>query len=138
MSQRKIKPICLCPERVGVSCPLQFFILKEATEVEDLTLKEKLGVNEVRVSGYLHFLSGESIKENRCGRYFQCSLRRDFIDINGEPRHDYLLMRTYDPQIEETLCSLEDGAPIYVEGEARSSLGSGKMYILIKSVTPLS
>jgi len=123
-----------------LGCPAlsNFFILKEATKVEDLTLKEKLGVNEVRVSGYLHFLSGESIKENRCGRYFQCSLRRDFIDINGEPRHDYLLMRTYDPQIEETLCSLEDGAPIYVEGEARSSLGSGKMYILIKSVTLLS
>lgn len=69
---------------------------------------------------------------------FSVLLRRDFIDINGEPRHDYLLLRTYDPEIGETLCSLENGAPIYVEGEARSSLGSGKMYILVKSVTPLS
>jgi len=42
--------------------------------------------------------------------------QKDFIDINGEPRHDYLLLRTYDPRIEEILCSLEDGAPIYVEG----------------------
>lgn len=112
--------------------------MKEGLKVENLTLKEKMDVNEVKISGYLHFLSGESIKENRCGRYFQCSIRRDFIDINGEPRHDYLLLRTYDPRIEEILCSLEDGTPIYVEGEARSSLGSGKMYILIKNIEPLS
>lgn len=127
----------MCMERAD-DCPLQFFIMKEGLKVENLTLKEKMDVNEVKISGYLHFLSGESIKENRCGRYFQCSIRRDFIDINGEPRHDYLLLRTYDPRIEEILCSLEDGAPIYVEGEARSSLGSGKMYILIKNVEPLS
>ena len=52
--------------------------------------------------------------------------KKDFIDINGEPRHDYLLLRTYDPEIGETLCSLENGAPIYVEGEARSSWEAGR------------
>jgi CTP-dependent riboflavin kinase len=46
-------------------------------------------------------------------------------------------MRAYDPEIGEWVKQQQEGLPVIVEGEVKSSLGSGEMYILVKDVKAL-
>ena len=48
-------------------------------------------VNDVYLSGVVHFLKGESYGESRLGKYFEFSLKRQYSDTDGCDRVDYLL-----------------------------------------------
>ena len=58
-------------------------------------------VNDVYLSGVVHFLKGESYGESRLGKYFEFSLKRQYSDTDGCDRVDYLRMRVFDPAIQE-------------------------------------
>ena len=95
-------------------------------------------VNDVYLSGTIHFLKGENYGESRLGRYFEFSLKRQYADSDGCDRVDYLRMRAFDPKIMEWLAKQEEGAPIWVAGELRSSLGSGRTYVFVTKIQPLT
>lgn len=95
-------------------------------------------VNDVYLSGSIHFLKGESYGENRLGRYFEFSLKRQYEDNDGCDRVDYLRMRAFDPAIQDWLTKQEEGAAVWIAGELRSSLGSGRVYVLVTKIQPLT
>lgn len=90
--------------------------------------------NAVAVAGRLHLVHGETVRENRMGRYFRFSVRQDTPWQDGSTRHDFLLARAYRPEVQNLLKELREGTPIRVSGEIRSSVGSGEMYILADEV----
>lgn len=90
--------------------------------------------NYVKVAGLLHLSKGHMDDENQLGRYVNFSLRQDTPCEDGRVRHDFLRMRAYEPEIQKWVKDQEEGTPIKVEGEAKSSLGSGEMYILVKKI----
>ncbi|QTX32386.1 OB-fold nucleic acid binding domain-containing protein [Aminithiophilus ramosus] len=90
--------------------------------------------NAVAVAGRLHLVHGETIGENRMGRYFRFSVRQDTPWKDGSTRHDFLLARAYRPEVQNLLRELKEGTSIRVSGEIRSSVGSGEMYILADEV----
>lgn len=93
--------------------------------------------NSVKIAGLLHLIKGHMEDENQLGHYVNFSLRQDTPCDDGRVRHDFLRMRTYDPEIKKWIVCQEEGTPIKVEGEAKSSLGSGEMYILVDKVEKL-
>lgn len=93
--------------------------------------------NNVKVAGLLHHIKGHMEDENQLGHYVNFSLRQDTPREDGRVRHDFLKMRAYETDIQEWVKGQEEGTPIRVEGEAKSSLGSGEMYILVKQVEKL-
>jgi hypothetical protein len=93
--------------------------------------------NNVKVAGLLHLIKGHMEDENQLGHYVNFSLRQDTPCEDGRVRHDFLKMRAYEPDIQEWVKGQEEGTPIRVEGEAKSSLGSGEMYILVKQIEKL-
>ena len=95
-------------------------------------------VNDVYLSGVLHFLKGESYGESRLGKYFEFSLKRQYKDVDGCERTDYLPIRAFDPKIKDWVSSQEEGTPIWVAGELRSSLGSGSVFVLATKIQLLS
>lgn len=95
-------------------------------------------LNEVQVTGQVHIIHGEMRKSNRMGEYLRFSIRQDRMEKDGSSRHDFLLIRAYDPQIQETIRTLGEGQFIRVRGEIRSSLGSGEMYIFSTALEVLS
>lgn len=90
--------------------------------------------NLVKVSGKLHLVHGDKVQENRLGKYVRFSVRQDTPWNDGSTRHDFLIMRAYDREVQEQVFGLSEGAPIKVEGQIRSSVGSGEMYILVKHI----
>lgn len=86
--------------------------------------------NEVQVTGQVHLIHGEMEKCNRLGDYLRFSIRQDRANEDGSTRHDFLMIRAYDPRIQETVRTLQEKQWVRVNGEIRSSLGSGEMYIL--------
>lgn len=98
---------------------------------------EKL-VNDVYLSGVLHFIKGDSCGENRLGRYSEFSLKREYRDMDGSNRTDFLRMRVFDPEIIQWLDNQKENTPIWVAGELRSSLGSGRIYVMVKKVQILN
>ncbi len=90
--------------------------------------------NLVKVSGKLHLVHGDKVQENRLGKYVRFSVRQDTPWDDGSMRHDFLIMRAYRPDIQEAVMNLGEGAPIKVEGQVRSSVGSGEMYILVDNM----
>ncbi|EFC90330.1 MULTISPECIES: hypothetical protein [Dethiosulfovibrio] len=95
-------------------------------------------VNDIYLSGVLHFVKGDTRGENRLGSYFEFSLKREYRDMDGSDRVDYLRMRAFDPEIIRWLEAQEENTPIWVAGELRSSLGSGRIYVLVKKVQVLN
>lgn len=93
--------------------------------------------NNVKVAGLLHLIKGHMEDENQLGHYVNFSLRQDTPCEDGRVRHDFLKMRAYQPDIQEWVKGQEEGTPIRVEGEAKSSLGSGEMYILVTQIEKL-
>ena len=91
-------------------------------------------INVVRLEGTLHFLKGEQVGENRCGRYFRFSVRHESKDYRGNERHDYILARAYDPELQDRLRQCGEGDRILLEGSVRSSVGSGEMYVLAEKL----
>jgi hypothetical protein len=91
-------------------------------------------INVVRLEGTLHFLKGEQVGENRCGRYFRFSVRHESTDYRGNERHDYILARAYDPELQDRLRQCGEGDRILLEGSVRSSVGSGEMYVLAEKL----
>lgn len=87
-------------------------------------------LNEVQVTGQVHLIHGEMQKCNRLGDYLRFSIRQDRTGEDGSPRHDFLLIRVYDPELQKVVRSLEEKQWVRVKGEIRSSLGSGEMYIM--------
>ncbi|SMG37769.1 hypothetical protein [Dethiosulfovibrio salsuginis] len=98
---------------------------------------EKL-VNDVYLSGVLHFIKGDSCGENRLGKYTEFSLKREYRDMDGSNRVDFLRMRAFDPEVIQWLEKQEENTPIWVAGELRSSLGSGRTYVMVKKVQILN
>ncbi len=90
--------------------------------------------NAVAVAGKLHLVHGEAVRENRMGRYFRFSVKQETPWEDGGVRNDFLLVRAYKPEVQDLLKALEEGTPIRVSGEVRSSVGSGAMYILADEV----
>lgn len=95
-------------------------------------------VNDVYLSGVLHFLKGESCGENRLGKYLEFSLKREYRDMDGSDRIDFLRMRAFDPEISQWIEKQEENTPVWVAGELRSSLGSGRIYVLVKKIQVLN
>jgi hypothetical protein len=93
--------------------------------------------NYVQVSGNLHLIKGHMEDENQVGKYVHFAVKQDTSCSDGMTRHDFLLMRAYDPEIGEWVKQQQEGLPVIVEGEVKSSLGSGEMYILVKDVKAL-
>ncbi len=90
--------------------------------------------NYVKVSGSLHLIKGHMEDENQVGKYVHFSVRQDTACEDGRTRHDFLIMRAYDPEIGKWVKQQQEGTPLSVEGEVKSSLGSGEMYILVKKI----
>ncbi|MBQ9564425.1 MAG: OB-fold nucleic acid binding domain-containing protein [Synergistaceae bacterium] len=82
--------------------------------------------NSVTVSGQLHFIGTR--KEHK---YFPFSIRHENAWTDGTTRRDFLTARAFPAEIQEKLKSLEEGAPIKVEGVLRSSRGSGELYLAV-------
>jgi len=90
--------------------------------------------NFVKVSGLLHFIKGHMEDENQLGKYLHFSVRQDTHCNDGRVRHDFLIMRAYDRDIMDWVREQKEGCQVVVEGEVKSSLGSGEMYILVKKI----
>lgn len=95
-------------------------------------------VNDVYLSGVLHFLKGETDGENRLGKYVELSLKREYRDMDGSERVDFLRMRAFDPEIQRWIKEQGESTPVWVAGEMRSSLGSGKIYVMVKKIQVLN
>ncbi|PIE54260.1 MAG: hypothetical protein CSA35_06885 [Dethiosulfovibrio peptidovorans] len=95
-------------------------------------------VNDVYLSGVLHFVKGDTVGENRLGKYFEFSLKREYRDMDGSDRIDFLRMRAFNPEIVQWLERQEENLPVWVAGELRSSLGSGRIYVLVKKIQTLN
>lgn len=95
-------------------------------------------VNDVYLSGVIHFLQGESCGESRLGKYFEFSLKRQFKDTDGCDRIDYLRVRVFDEDLQEWVSKQEEGTSVWIAGELRSSLGSGRIYVLVKRIQKLN
>ena len=91
-------------------------------------------VNSVTLVGVLHFIKGTQIKENSGGRYLRFSLRLDSVDRAGIPRHDFILVRAFEPEAQAWVKSQEEGTLIRLEGSVRASVGSGEMYVLAEKL----
>lgn len=94
--------------------------------------------NLVKVTGKLHLVHGETIQENRLGRYVRFSVRQDTPWEDGSTRHDFLIMRAYKREIQDLVLKQSEGVAVKIEGQVRSSLGSGEMYILVENMEILS
>jgi hypothetical protein len=89
--------------------------------------------NDVKISGKVHFLKGQSEGETGTGKYVQFAVRQDSEWENGT-RRDFLLIRVYDKTLQEKLRSKQDGDDVAVEGTLRSSRGSGVNYVRCQSI----
>lgn len=94
--------------------------------------------NLVKVTGKLHMVHGEKVQANRLGRYVRFSVRQDTPWDDGSTRHDFLIMRAYKPELQELVLKQSEGAAVKIEGQVRSSVGSGEMYIFVENVEILS
>lgn len=95
-------------------------------------------VNDVYLSGVIHFLKGDNYGESRLGKYYQFSLKRQYVDSDGCDRIDFLSMRVFDPALQEWIAKQEEGAPVWIAGEIRSSLGSGRIYVMVTKIQSLN
>jgi hypothetical protein len=91
-------------------------------------------VNSVELVGVLHFVKGKQHDENRGGRYYRFSLRQDSVDIRGNARCDYIIVRAFDEELKSWIQEQQEGALIRLTGEIRSSVGSGAMYVLANTL----
>jgi len=80
--------------------------------------------NIVTVSGTLHLVRVEP-SAGKPKKYMPFSVRQDTPGMDGSVRKDFLLARIY------------DGVPVRVQGDVRSSLGSGEMYINVTAIEAL-
>ena len=95
-------------------------------------------VNDVYLSGVIHFLKGDSYGESRLGKYLEFSLKRQYNDSDGCDRIDFLRMRVFDPEIQAWIEKQEEGAAVWISGEIRSSLGSGRIYVMVNKIQALN
>lgn len=89
--------------------------------------------NNVKISGKVHLLKGQSEGETGTGKYAQFAVRQDSEWENGT-RRDFLLVRVYDETLRERVRSKQDGDDVTVEGTLRSSRGSGVNYVRCQSM----
>jgi hypothetical protein len=94
--------------------------------------------NTVTVSGALHLIHGQMIRESKSGRYVHFSVRQETPANDGGTRRDFLLVRAFDPEIQAWVQEQAEGTTVRVIGAVRSSLGSGEMYIQAVRVEALS
>ncbi|MBL3592345.1 MAG: OB-fold nucleic acid binding domain-containing protein [Synergistaceae bacterium] len=94
--------------------------------------------NSVRVTGELHHLKGEVTRGSRIGNYIGFSIRQERLLGDGSTRKDFILARAFDLPLQEQLRTFAEGSRLRVEGEIRSSLGSGEIYLLARKIEPLS
>ena len=95
-------------------------------------------VNDVYLSGVLHFLKGNDRGESRLGKYVEFSLKREFKDTDGCDRIDFLRMRAFDQSLQDWILQQEEGVQVWIAGELRSSLGSGRNYVLVTRIQKLN
>lgn len=91
-------------------------------------------MNSVRLVGALHFVKGAQHQENRLGDYLRFSLKQDSMDNRGNPRHDFIMVRVYDEELKEWLETQKEGTPLRLEGQIKTSVGSGEMYVLGENI----
>ena len=94
--------------------------------------------NTVTVSGALHLIHGQMIRESKSGRYVHFSVRQDTPTNDGGIRKDFLLVRSFDPGIQAWIQEQAEGTTVRVTGAVRSSLGSGEMYLRAEKVEALN
>lgn len=92
--------------------------------------------NTVTVSGTLHLIQRDASEAAR-KKYLPLSVRQETQGADGSVRKDFLLARIYDPEIQSALKDLQEGVPIRIRGDVRSSLGSGEMYINVLNLEAL-
>ncbi len=97
---------------------------------------QMLTENIVTVSGTLHLIRVEA-SAGKPKKYMPFSVRQDTPGTDGSVRKDFLLARIYDPRIQEEMKDLKEGVPVRVQGDVRSSLGSGEMYINVTAIEAL-
>ncbi|MDD2206705.1 MAG: DNA-binding protein [Aminobacterium sp.] len=90
--------------------------------------------NIVTVAGTLHHVQGKKILQNRLGEYVTFALKQETPWDDGSTRRDFLLMRAYQPELRKWVLSRKEGTTVRVEGDVRSSLGSGEMYVLVRAI----
>ncbi|QTX33605.1 DNA-binding protein [Aminithiophilus ramosus] len=93
-----------------------------------------LGENSARVSGSLHHVRGEAVRDSRMGEYTSFSVRQERSLEGGTIRRDFIMARVFDGALQEKVRSLLEGTTVRVEGEIRSSLGSGEIYLLAQRI----
>ena len=94
--------------------------------------------NAVTVSGTLHHSHAGASAGKPMKKYIPFSVRQETPALDGSVRKDFLLARIYDPEIQESLKSLQEGVTVRVHGDVRSSLGSGEMYINVRALEALA
>ncbi|ADE57938.1 MAG: DNA-binding protein [Aminobacterium colombiense] len=90
--------------------------------------------NIVTVAGTLHHVQGNRVLQSRLGEYVTFSVKQETPWEDGSTRRDFLLMRAYDPELRLWILGRKEGTPVRVEGDVRSSLGSGEMYVLVRKI----
>lgn len=88
--------------------------------------------NIVTLSGLLHHLSRK--KDNN---YFPFSIRHENLWSDGTIRRDFLNARAFSPELQDKLKALDENSPLRVNGELRSSKGSGELYLAVINVEAL-
>ena len=73
--------------------------------------------NTVTVSGALHLIHGQMIRESKSGRYACFSVRQDTPTNDGGIRKDFLLVRSFDPGIQAWIQEQAEGTTVRVTTE---------------------
>ena len=89
--------------------------------------------NNVKISGKVHYLKGQSEGETGTGKYVQFAVRQ-YSEWGNGTRRDFLVVRVYDEELREKLRFKQAGDDVTVEGSLRSSRGSGVNYVRCKSI----
>ena len=96
------------------------------------------GENSACVSGLIHHSRGETVRDSRMGEYTSFSIRQERTFEDGTVRRDFIVTRVFEAELQERIRSLLEGTGVRVEGEIRSSLGSGEIYLLAQKIDVLT
>lgn len=90
-------------------------------------------VNLTTITGLVHHLTGK-----KDAKYFPFSIRHDNTWTDGTARKDFLNARAAKPELQETLKTLTENAPVRVKGSLRTSKGSGELFLAVTEIEPLA
>ena len=83
-------------------------------------------INTVTLTGLVHHLG-----RKKDSKYFPFSVRHESTWTEGTTRKDFLNARAFSADVQEKLASLQENTPVRVNGELRTSKGSGELYLAV-------